>query len=81
MAGCSDRLGERFVLLRAGDGEALPEGVDIIELEDAPVALARYGLEAGGAYLIRPDHYVAARWKRLDVAKIAGALARAKGGC
>lgn len=73
-------LGDRFVLLRADGGEDAPEGVDVIDISTAPIALARYGLEAGGGYLIRPDHYVAARWKNPDVAKITGALARAKGG-
>jgi 3-(3-hydroxy-phenyl)propionate hydroxylase len=74
-------LGDRFVLLRAGGEDAAPEGVDVVDLgPDAAIALSRYGLESGGAYLIRPDHYVAARWQRPTEAKIAAALARAKGG-
>ncbi|MBO9378668.1 FAD-dependent oxidoreductase [Sphingomonas histidinilytica] len=72
-------LGDRFVLLQAGGGATAPEGLDTIAIDSA-IALARYGLEAGGAYLIRPDHYVAARWRRPDAAKIARALARAQGG-
>ncbi|MES2495521.1 MAG: FAD-dependent oxidoreductase [Pseudomonadota bacterium] len=73
-----DGLGDRFTLLRAGGGDAV-DGLDVVDL-DAPLALSRYGLEAGGAYLIRPDHYVAARWKAPDAAKIDRALVRAKGG-
>lgn len=74
-------LGDRFVLLRAGGGDTAPDGVDVIDLDTtAAIALERYGLEKGGAYLIRPDHYVAARWHRPTGAKIATALARAKGG-
>ncbi|QTH23144.1 FAD-dependent oxidoreductase [Rhizorhabdus wittichii] len=72
-------LGDRFVLLHAGSADAAPEGLDAVAI-DGDIALARYGLEAGGAYLIRPDHYVAARWRRPDTAKIARALARAQGG-
>ncbi|MCR9220876.1 MAG: FAD-dependent oxidoreductase [Alphaproteobacteria bacterium] len=40
---------------------------------------ARYGLRAGGAYLIRPDQHVAARFARVDRARLAAALARAVG--
>lgn len=37
----------------------------------------RYGATPGSAYLMRPDGYVIARWQRLDVAELAGALHRA----
>ena len=38
---------------------------------------ARYDGRPGTCYLIRPDQYVAARWRRFDAAKIRAALARA----
>jgi len=75
-----DRLGDGFVLLTSGDVASVA-GVETVALDSADaVAVARYDLQSGGAYLIRPDHYVAARWRRPDPARIAAALARAKGG-
>ena len=40
---------------------------------------ARYDLQPGSAYLIRPDQYVAARWRKPTVQCIEQALKRAKG--
>ena len=39
----------------------------------------RYDARAGTCYLIRPDQHVCARWRDVDVARIAAALARATG--
>lgn len=49
-------------------------------LRDAEgLAARRYDAQPGTCYLIRPDQHVCARWRRVDVARIAGALARATG--
>jgi 3-(3-hydroxy-phenyl)propionate hydroxylase len=40
----------------------------------------RYGAADGAAYLIRPDQYVAARWRKPDRTAILAALRRAIGG-
>jgi 3-(3-hydroxy-phenyl)propionate hydroxylase len=37
----------------------------------------RYGARPGATYLIRPDQYVAARWRDFDADKVRAALARA----
>jgi 3-(3-hydroxy-phenyl)propionate hydroxylase len=39
----------------------------------------RYDARAGTTYLIRPDRYVAGRWRRFDAAAVDGALRRAGG--
>ena len=79
-----DLLGDRFVLLSHGWKERLPAGVELIDLdhvyEDLSVLRSRYELERGGAYLIRPDQYVAARWKSASCEDCAAALHRAMGG-
>ncbi|MBB5222340.1 3-(3-hydroxy-phenyl)propionate hydroxylase [Amaricoccus macauensis] len=73
-----DALGDDFVLLTRGwQGEA-PAGVRLIEISG--LAAERLGLGEGGAALVRPDHYVAARWHTIDPAAVDAALKRAKGG-
>jgi 3-(3-hydroxy-phenyl)propionate hydroxylase len=80
--------GRGFALLHAVNGGALqpPEGVAAIsigpqaELRDAQGLFAqRYDAPPGAAYLLRPDGYVAARFKHPTQAALAAALARASG--
>lgn len=76
------RLGNRFVLLTVVHPAMAIPGVDIVALgvgSEAALARTRYGLEEGGGYLIRPDQYVAARWKHVSADKVNAALNRAKG--
>jgi len=62
----------------ARDGLGARRGLDLVAIDG--VAADRLGLPEGGAVLVRPDQYVAARWKFPDPAAIAAALTRAKGG-
>ncbi|WP_243419293.1 FAD-dependent oxidoreductase [Comamonas sp. JNW] len=60
------RLGGRFVLLAHQWHEALPAGVELLDiaaLGDTALLQARYALAPGCGYLIRPDQYVAARFQ------------------
>ena len=80
--------GARFTLLQFGNGAAAeaPEGVGTIRIggEDgladaAGLAAKRYDAEPGTAYLLRPDGYVAARFRHPTRAALDAALARAAG--
>ena len=82
------KAGTRFTLLEFGNGEAadVPEGVEAIRiggeggLADAKgLASARYDAEPGTAYLLRPDGYVAARFRHPTRPALDAALARAAG--
>ena len=82
------RAGTRFTLLEFGNGAAaeVPEGVGAIRIggEDgladaAGLAAARYDAEPGTAYLLRPDGYVAARFRHPTREGLDAALARAAG--
>jgi 3-(3-hydroxy-phenyl)propionate hydroxylase len=77
-----DHLGQGFQLLSFGDVPdfGLPQlriGVDIPD--SSGLIAQRYDATPGTAYLIRPDQHVAARWRAPTPAKVAAALARAKG--
>lgn len=79
-----DALGDDFVLLGDELAAGLPNGsirhLDVADLGDgADMARRRYGLETGSATLIRPDHYIAARWKKAAPAAVAAAHAKATG--
>ena len=78
-----ERLGDRFVLLAEQWGGPVPEGVELVDIArvdgDLGILRQRYGLEAGSAYLLRPDQYVAARWRSPDRAQVEAALQRATG--
>ncbi|HEX7925177.1 MAG TPA: FAD-dependent oxidoreductase [Bradyrhizobium sp.] len=82
------RQGTRFTLLEFGNGTAVdvPEGVGSIRvggeggLVDAQgLAGKRYDAEPGTAYLLRPDGYVAARFRNAARPVLDAALARASG--
>ena len=81
--------GARFTLLEFGNGAAFedaPQGVGTIRiggeggLVDAEgLAVKRYDAEPGTAYLLRPDGYVAARFRHPTRERLDVALARASG--
>jgi 3-(3-hydroxy-phenyl)propionate hydroxylase len=82
------QAGTRFTLLEFSNGAAvdLPDGVGAIRIggDDGlsdPTGLlgARYDAEPGTAYLLRPDGYVAARFRHPTRAALGAALARAAG--
>ncbi|WP_206244760.1 FAD-dependent oxidoreductase [Novosphingobium terrae] len=79
-----DHLGQGDFVLLSADGTA-PEieglrSLNVADLGDSEGLVAqRYAMEPGAAYLIRPDHYVAARWHQPSAHQISAALQRAKG--
>ena len=81
------RAGTRFTVLAFGNGAAaeVPEGVGAIRIGDggfadaAGFAATRYDAEPGTSYLLRPDGYVAARFRHPTREGLDAALARAAG--
>jgi 3-(3-hydroxy-phenyl)propionate hydroxylase len=80
--------GTRFTLLEFSNGAAVdpPEGVGVIRLggeggfsDSAGLAATRYDAEPGTAYLLRPDGYIAARFRHATRTALDAALARAAG--
>jgi 3-(3-hydroxy-phenyl)propionate hydroxylase len=80
--------GKRFTLLEFANGAAVetPDGVGVIRIggkdglsDTAGLVGARYDAEPGTAYLLRPDGYVAARFRQPTRAALDAALARATG--
>ena len=80
--------GTQFTLLAFGNGADVdvPEGVKAIRIggengfvDSEGLAIARYDAEPGTAYLLRPDGYVAARFRHPTRQKLDAALARASG--
>jgi 3-(3-hydroxy-phenyl)propionate hydroxylase len=59
--------------------ENLQPSVAAVILPVQALAAQRYDAQPGTAYLLRPDHHVAARWRQLDLNKVRAALARAGG--
>ena len=75
-----DRLGRDFSLLSFGvDAVTAPPGVAGIALATGGLLGQRYDARPGTTYLIRPDRYVAARWRQHDPAAVSAALDRAMG--
>ena len=76
------KAGTRFTLLAFSNGAAVdpPDGVGVIRIDDcAGLAGTRYDAEPGTAYLLRPDGYVAARFRHPTRSALDAALARAAG--
>jgi 3-(3-hydroxy-phenyl)propionate hydroxylase len=82
------KQGTRFALLSFGNGAGLeaPEGVGVISVggddgfvDAAGLAGSRYDAEPGSAYLLRPDGYVAARFRHPTRPALDAALSRASG--
>jgi 3-(3-hydroxy-phenyl)propionate hydroxylase len=80
--------GARFTLLEFGNGAAVdvPQGVGTIRIggengfaDPQGFAAKRYDAEPGSAYLLRPDGYVAARFRKPSRPAIDAALSRASG--
>jgi 3-(3-hydroxy-phenyl)propionate hydroxylase len=74
--------GTRFTLLAFSNGAAVdpPDGVGVIRIDDcAGLAGTRYDAKPGTAYLLRPDGYVAARFRHPTRSALDAALARAAG--
>jgi 3-(3-hydroxy-phenyl)propionate hydroxylase len=78
-----DLLGNWFIVLVDGWQGPEPKEVDLLDLGwEAPMLQAlreRYDLTPGAAYLIRPDQYIAARWRKPTLDGILEALRRAQG--
>jgi len=77
-------LGNRFALLSDGYEGRLPPGITSLRVDRVIDGGQRirhlYDLTPGSAYLIRPDQYVAARWREPCFESIEAALMRATGG-
>jgi 3-(3-hydroxy-phenyl)propionate hydroxylase len=80
--------GTQFTLLEFGNGAAVeaPEGVSTIRIggeggliDSEGFAVSRYDGQPGTAYLLRPDGYVAARFRHPTLSALDAALARASG--
>src|SRR6516225_315829 len=80
--------GKRFTLLAFGNGSAIDalEGLGTIRIggegglaDREGLATLRYDAEPGTAYLLRPDGYVAARFRHPTRDALEAALARAVG--
>ncbi|MBR0758109.1 FAD-dependent oxidoreductase [Bradyrhizobium jicamae] len=82
------KQGTRFALLEFGNGAAadVPEGVGAIRVggdgglvDPEGLAAKRYDAVSGTSYLLRPDGYVAARFRKASRPALDAALARASG--
>ena len=80
------KAGTRFTLLEFCNGAALdaPEGLGRIRIDGddglsdtAGLAAARYDATPGAAYLLRPDGYIAARFRHPTRSALEAALSRA----
>ena len=82
------KAGTQFTLLEFANGAAVdsPKDLGVIRIggkdgfaDCEGLVGARYDAEPGTAYLLRPDGYVAARFRQPTRSALEGALARATG--
>jgi 3-(3-hydroxy-phenyl)propionate hydroxylase len=75
--------GGGFVLLVDGWHKPMIAGVEILDIStlsgDLSLLRSRYAMHTGTAYLIRPDQYIAARWRNPKPDNIEMALAQTMG--
>ena len=78
-----DLVGERFKVLADQWTGPKVDGLEVIDIAkypcDSGLLRMRYDMEPGTAYLVRPDQYIAARWKNTDSNDIQAGLMRAMG--
>ena len=74
-----DRVGCDFTVLSFGTTGTVPKAATLLSVDGEGLAWQRYDARPGTTYLIRPDRYVAARWRTFDPAAIETALNRAMG--
>ena len=74
-----ERIGRDFTVLSFGPGGTAPAGTTLLSVAAQGLVGQRYDARLGTTYLIRPDRYVAGRWRRFDPAVLVTALARAMG--
>jgi len=74
-----DRVGLGFTLLTFGKSAFALPGVTAVEIEEDGLVRQRYDARPGTAYLVRPDRYVAARWRQPSPEAIRLALQRGMG--
>jgi 3-(3-hydroxy-phenyl)propionate hydroxylase len=77
-----DAIREEGIALQvlAVGAESPVAGADLTLSDGSGHWRERYGLPVeGGAYLLRPDQHVCARWRELDAGRLRGALMRATG--
>jgi 3-(3-hydroxy-phenyl)propionate hydroxylase len=72
-----------FTLLTFESSVEAPSGIRRMPIEtrcnDCAAIINRYDLQPGSAYLIRPDQYVAARWRNPTREKVRAAFEKARG--
>jgi 3-(3-hydroxy-phenyl)propionate hydroxylase len=82
------KAGARFTLLEFSNGAGVdvPDGIGVVRIggndgfaDPAGLAGMRYDAEPGTVYLLRPDGYVAARFRHPTRGALDEALARASG--
>ena len=74
-----DRIGRDFTVVSFGPGGTVPKAATLVSVDGEGLAWQRYDARPGTTYLIRPDRYVAARWRTFDPSAIATALNHAMG--